>query len=450
MKILQVNTSDVEGGAAVIARNLMLAYQDLGHQSFMAVGRKESLDDCVSIIPKIDNPARSKKAILSLDTFLKDKSQNIQGLWRLRQITTRLSEDKTTKEIRKGWENFNFPDTYQLLNFVPEDPDIIHLHNLHGGYFDLRALPTISEKVPTIITLHDMWLLTGHCAHSMSCDRWRTGCGQCPDLEIYPDIKKDATAFNLRRKKRIYKRSRLYVATPSQWLMDQVQQSILQEAVVEGRVINNGVDTTVFSPSDKNTARKILNLPVDAQILVFVAAHHTRNHPFKDFDTIEKALEQLQLDRKNSRPLIFLALGAAGAGINENDFEMRFLPYVRDRNELASIYQAADLYIHAAKADTFPNSILEALACGTPVIATGVGGIPEQIEDGVTGYVTQPADPDDMALAISHVLNDEDLLISMGKNAIESVNKRFKLSDQVDAYLSWYHQILEEKTHALS
>lgn len=202
MKILQVNTSDVEGGAAVIARNLMLAYQDLGHQSFMAVGRKESLDDCVSIIPKIDNPARSKKAILSLDTFLKDKSQNIQGLWRLRQITTRLSEDKTTKEIRKGWENFNFPDTYQLLNFVPEDPDIIHLHNLHGGYFDLRALPTISEKVPTIITLHDMWLLTGHCAHSMSCDRWRTGCGQCPDLEIYPDIKKDATAFNLRRKKK--------------------------------------------------------------------------------------------------------------------------------------------------------------------------------------------------------------------------------------------------------
>ncbi len=69
---------------------------------------------------------------------------------------------------------------------------IVQCHNLHGGYFDLRALQWLSARVPTLLTLHDMWTLTGHCAHALGCDRWRTGCGRCPDLKLDPAIRADA------------------------------------------------------------------------------------------------------------------------------------------------------------------------------------------------------------------------------------------------------------------
>ena len=110
-------------------------------------------------------------------------------------------------------------------------PSVIHCHNLHSGYFDLRALPWLSRVAPVVLTLHDAWLLSGHCAHSFGCDRWKNGCGACPDLSIPPAIAKDGTAANWKRKRRIFERSQLYVVTPSQWMMDRAQQSILAPAI---------------------------------------------------------------------------------------------------------------------------------------------------------------------------------------------------------------------------
>ena len=109
--------------------------------------------------------------------------------------------------------------------------------------------------MPTVLTLHDAWLLSGHCAHSFDCERWKTGCGECPDLTIEPAIRRDATADNWVRKRDIYARSRLYVATPSPWLMGRVEQSMLAPAVEQARVIPNGVDLSVFRPADKRSIR---------------------------------------------------------------------------------------------------------------------------------------------------------------------------------------------------
>src|SRR5262249_35811923 len=150
-----------------------------------------------------------------------------------------------------GIEDFRYPGSRRLLQLTPQQPDLVHGHNLHGGYFDLRILPELSAQVPVVLTLHDAWLLSGHCSHSFDCERWKTGCGRCPDLTIYPAIRRDATASNGRRKRTIYQRSRLHVAAPCQWLMDKVNESILALGAVETRIIPNGVDRTTFHPAER-------------------------------------------------------------------------------------------------------------------------------------------------------------------------------------------------------
>jgi hypothetical protein len=171
----------------------------------------------------------------------------------LRYWLRTLAEGWPEFERRLGREFFNYPGTWQLLNLISDRPHIIHAHNLHGGYFDLSFLVPLSHQVPVILNLRDMWLLTGHCAYSLGCERWKTGCGKCPDLSIYPAIKQDATAFNWRRKSRIYAQSRLYVTVVSQWLLEQARKSMLKG--IQYRMIPSAVDLAVFTPNDQREAR---------------------------------------------------------------------------------------------------------------------------------------------------------------------------------------------------
>jgi glycosyltransferase involved in cell wall biosynthesis len=208
-----------------------------------------------------------------------------------------------------GQEYFNYPATLDILNLPDQKPDLLHCHNLHGDYFDLRILPFLSQKVPTILTLHDAWLLSGHCAHSFECDRWKYGCGNCPDLTIPPAIKKDATAYNWQRKKEIYQQSKLYVATPSQWLMNKVNESILTEGIIKSRVIPNGIDLSIFCPQNKQQVRNNLQLPQDSKIILFTA-NGIRKNPWKDYETMSKAVG-LVAQKLEGENILFLALGEA-------------------------------------------------------------------------------------------------------------------------------------------
>ena len=256
--------------------------------------------------------------------------------------------------------------------------NIVHCHNLHGGYFDLRVLPRLSREVPVVATLHDAWLLSGHCAHSFDCERWRSGCGHCPDLSIYPPLKHDGTAYNWRRKQRIFAKSRLYVATPSAWLMRKVEESILAAGIVESRVIPNGVDLGTFRPGDRARARAMLNIPADARVILFTG-YGIRRNIWKDYETMRAAISRVA-EQLRGENVLFIGLGEESPPERLQSAEFRFVGYVSDGEEVARYYQAADMYIHAAKVDTFPNSVLEALACGIPVVATAVGGIPEQVK----------------------------------------------------------------------
>jgi len=447
--VLQVNTSDISGGAQRVAWNLFRSYRSRGHASWLAVGHKLSSDPYILPIPH--GPDR-----WGWSRFwwaMRARIQALDGSGRLSRLTQLVAEPQALLDHFRGIENFHYPGTWRLLELSPEAPDIVHCHNLHGGYFDLRFLAWLSQQVPTILTLHDAWLLSGHCAHSFDCERWRIGCGECPDLTIYPAIRRDSTATNWQRKREIFTSSRLYVATPSRWLMDKMNQSMLAPGLVEARVIPNGVNLTIFHPQDRRKARASLALPQEAKILLFTA-NGIRANPWKDYQTLRDAIGRLA-EHVGDQEVLFIALGEDGPAEHVGRGEIRFVPYQRSLDVVACYYQAADLYVHAARAETFPNTILEALACGAPVVATAVGGVPEQVKGlrteissinhypaaEATGLLTSPGDAEELATRIEQLLKNQSLLRQLSQNAAKDARERFDLERQVDAYLDWYEEI---------
>lgn len=446
LRILQVNTEDRGGGAANVAWGLFRGYRARGHEAWMAVGRRRFQDPNVFELP--NEQSRNWWARLGREQSRRLFSSSARGAWRLGKTMGLLSEPLRELERFCGREDFDFPATRKLLELTPNPPDVLHCHNLHGGYFDLRMLPALSNMLPLVWTLHDAWAVSGHCAHSFDCDRWQTGCGKCPDLGIPPSIPRDGTAYNWRRKGDIYGRSRVFVVTPSRWLMEKVERSMLRP--LASRVIPYGIDLAVFRPGNREEARRQLKLPADALILVFAVAGEARTKVWRDYHTLEAAIRTVST-RYYDRRVIFLCLGSAEKTEMIGNAEARFIPYQHDQTIVATYYRAADIYVHAAKADTFPNVILEALACGTPVVASAVGGIPEQVEDGITGFLAAAGDPGAMANCIDQVFKDEILRRRMSAAAADSAHRRFDLNRQVDQYLKVYgeaitsHQLIDQK-----
>jgi glycosyltransferase involved in cell wall biosynthesis len=440
LNILQVSTSDWGGGAERVAWNLFKGYRSKGHVSHLAVGHKHSNDPDVSLIPRLRNGTPWASSVHALANRVASWEQSVRGLWRLKYWLQVLAGGWPAAQRELGREDFHYPGTWKLLELVPDRADVLHLHNLHGDYFDLRALPLFGRQMPVIVTLHDAWLLSGHCAHSFDCERWLTGCGSCPDLTISPAVRRDATAFNWKRKRKIYAGGRFYVSTPSQWLMDKVKSSILEPSVIQSRVIPYGVDLSVFYPEDRLVIKKSLGLRPDHKVLLFVA-QNARENLWKDYQTVQDAVRLVAKGMRHAN-IVLVVLGQEAPSEKFGNIEIRFVPFEADVERVASYYQASDLYLHAARADTFPNTVLEAQACGTPVVATAVGGIPEQIEEGVTGFLVPAADPVAMAARIEQVLNDDSLRAHLGNQAAARARRCFDSERQVNDYLDWYRTII--------
>jgi glycosyltransferase involved in cell wall biosynthesis len=447
LSILQVNTADTGGGAYRIGEDLHQAYLDLGHDPWLAVRIKGTDDPRVLVIP--NDAARDlwARVWVRVEHLLARPLRGYFGwTWLARSLQT-AGQPARSLRILRGWEDFDFPGTRELLDLPPRRPEVVHAHNLHGDYFDLRALPQLSAAVPFFLTLHDAWLLSGHCAHSIDCERWLSGCGNCPDLSLYPMLLRDNTAANWQRKAGIYRSSRLFVATPCRWLMDRVDRSMLAEGVAERRVIPNGVDLGRFRPKDQAVARRSLDLPEDAHIVLF-SAREIKANPWKDWPTIREAIA-IASERLPNKRLVLLGLGEARGVESAGRADIRFLPFRADRNSVVEYYAAADVYLHAARADTFPNTVIEALACGIPVVATAVGGIPEQVTDfrhgpagAGTGVLSPGGDAAELAAGLICLVEDSELRRRLGQNARDDARDRFDIQRQANDYLAWYDEVL--------
>jgi glycosyltransferase involved in cell wall biosynthesis len=438
--IMQINATDMNGGAATVVWNLHEMYNKMGHCSWLVVGQKKTNDPQVfPILNSVPlNRNWMREGITEGPQLHKRPVQNFRHTAIYFQAGMSALHRKIDRFL--GREVFHYPGTWRLPELIPEEPDIIHCHNLHGDYFDLRELPMLSTHFPLVITLHDAWLLGGHCAHSLDCERWMRGCGSCPDLNIYPMIRRDSTKFNFIRKQQIYRRSKLHLICPCRWLIERLECSALSEGYIDAQHIPYGVDLSVFTPADRYKARDELGLPQDCLILLFSAIGLLRN-PFKDFLTLRRALEQLS-SRYPDTQILLIGLGESAPSEKLGKISVKFTR-VEDRKQVPKFFHAADIYVHAAKADTYPIAILEALGCGLPVIATGVGGIPEQVKNGVTGFLVPKNDDHALSDQIETLMVDESLRLEMGKNARRDAIERFSLEMMVKKHLVYYRELLE-------
>lgn len=264
--------------------------------------------------------------------------------------------------------------TRKFIHWIYQfDPDIIHLHNLHGYYINIDLLFSCLKQLnkPVVWTLHDVWPFTGHSAYcdAVGCSKWKNGCGNCPQMKVYPKSYVDRSKRNWERKRNIFCGvTNLTIVTPSKWLAELVEDSFLNEYPV--KVINNGIDTGKFHKvsthlrSDLRLQRK--------KILLSVATVWNDLKGLSDFERLADLLGE------NYK--IILVGGMTNSQEKELPESILHIRRTQDVNEMVELYNTADIYLNLTYCDTYPTVNLEAASCGTPVITYAVGGSTESAE----------------------------------------------------------------------
>ena len=260
------------------------------------------------------------------------------------------------------FDNDGFCNTRATKKLIEEivtyNPDIIHLHNLHGYYIDSDVLFEFLKSFgkPIRWTLHDCWAFTGHCSHFTvaKCEQWRTGCNHCSQLRRYPACyTKGNVKYNYLKKKKAFTGvPNLTIITPSQWLANLVKQSFLKEYPVE--VHYNKVNSTVFIPSQSNF-RKLYGLE-DKKIILGVAQNWDDHKGLDDF---------IQLAEMLDTEYTIVLVGLTSKQIRTLPSHIIGLPRTNSAKELAGIYSTADVFVNPSKEETFGLTTAEAISCGT-------------------------------------------------------------------------------------
>jgi len=263
--------------------------------------------------------------------------------------------------------------TNRLIRKIKEfDPDVIHLHNLHGCYVHVGRLFRFLQNYskPVVWTLHDCWPFTGHCAYfsAADCQKWQHGCEKCVQSHTYPpSIWLDRSKENYRRKKQLFtKPENMTFVTPSKWLAELVQQSFLKDYPV--KVIYNGIDVSVFKPEESNIREKY-GLQ-HKKILLGVASSWDKRKGLADF---------LKLSGMLDDSYAIILVGLSSQQIAQLPSNVIGIARTNSTLELAQLYTAADVFVNLTYEDNYPTVNLEAQACGTPVITYRTGGSVESV-----------------------------------------------------------------------
>lgn len=305
-------------------------------------------------------------------------------------------------------------------------PDIIHLHNLHGRYISLPVLFRYIKKnnIRTIWTLHDCWTFTGHCTYFdiVECDKWKTGCYNCPQyndgyLRTWRDGSKKMYA---RKKKWLTGVKDMTLVTPSKWLAGLVSQSFLREYPVQ--VINNGIDLSIFKPTESNFREKYHC--EDKFVVLGVAFGWGRRKGLDVFIELAKRLdERFQIVLVGTSEEVEAQLPANVICIRQT----------QNQTELAKIYTAADVFANPTREDNYPTVNMEALACGTPVITFRTGGSPEVIDD-TCGIVVERGCINSMEYSIREVFMHRPFIADKCIDKAKTFNMHTKFEEYVQLY----------------
>ena len=405
MNILHINRSDISGGAAIAGYRLHQGLLAQGIDSRLLVGTIKTSSDRVANTYSRKYPL--ERPLLSL--------------------TSRLS-----------LHYLNLLNTFDIPKHTFfQSADVLNFHCLHNYYFNYLAIPLLTKNKPAVLTLHDMWNFTGHCAYSYDCDRWKIGCGKCPYPDTYPSIQRDNTRLEWKLKNWVYSRSNLTIVTLSHWLTEQVKQSMLNRFPIHH--IPNGIDTEAYQPLDPEQCRSLLGIPTGKKVLMFGAENLQDSR--KGGDLLLKALSSLPSSLKAET--VLLTLGNGGEAISETvGMPTVNLGYVSGDRVKAIAYSAADLFIFPTRADNLPLMLQESMACGTPMVSCKIGGVPDLVRPGRTGYLAVPEDAEDFANGIVQLLEDNSLRDRLGKNCRAIAVEEYSLELQVKRYIELYRQIM--------
>lgn len=377
MNILIMNLAHDGGGAEAVARqtyNFGKVYDDVN--TYFLAGRGRLFQGYDVIYPR-----RTPQKYFNLFMCALAHNQRFHDGYALRKIK---------RLIKK----------YQI--------DILHIHNLHGGYIGIDDIKELSKVVKIVWTLHDMWTITGHCAYTMdkrgNCEmNLRNGCANCPRLDAYAPLTKDIAKECLQRKSHSFAGCDISFVTPSRWLKEEVQRGIFKDEKIQ--VIENGVDTTVYKPfeSDNDRQKFLAERGIDSDRIVLFFVAHELDNPYKGADVLVEALNKV--DKKDKFALI-----VAGKGEHlqlNSTYQTFYTGYISSQEEMSRYYGCADAFVIPSCAENYPCTVIEAMSSGTPVIGSNAGGIPEQITE-KTGYVFENGNSYQLA-EILNGLNKNDL-----------------------------------------
>jgi glycosyltransferase involved in cell wall biosynthesis len=395
MKILIVNTFDILGGAARAAYRLHRSLLSAGIDSKMLVQTKKS--DDYTVIPVYGSSKIGKVFSLIRPT--------------LDQIPLNFYKNRIKTPFSPAW--LPFSKVIEKINEI--NPDVVHLHWIAGSMIKIEDLAKINK--PIIWTLHDNWAFTGGCHIKWSCERYTNSCGACPVLGSNKEY--DLSKKGWIRKNKVFKKINMVIVSPSKWLYDCSKKSSLLKDKMH-KVIPNPIDVDLFKPVDKSISRKIWNLSQDKKLIAFGAVSATSDIN-KGFKELSEALYKIA-DKKNIELVVF----GSSEPKNPPDFGFKthYLGHLHDDISLTILYNAVDVVVVPSLQENLSNTIMESLACGTPVVAFNVGGNSDMIEHLKNGYLAKPFDIDDLRNGIEWVLNTPNYN-ELCKNAREKVLREF-------------------------
>ncbi|HEY1008223.1 MAG TPA: glycosyltransferase [Sphingobacteriaceae bacterium] len=320
------------------------------------------------------------------------------------------------------------------------EADIIHLHWVNHSFLRPRDLARLGRlNKPVVWTFHDSNAFTGGCHVRYGCDHFHHECGNCPLLKnAHPD---DLSHSIWKAKNKAYAQLPFSVIAPSRWMLESVKASKL----LGGRqVLNipNTLDTSVFSPSDRAEARRKLGLDPD-RFVMLSGFMPSRKDLHKGTSFLLEALEIFAAGDPEVKDRVQLVVfGNRGNG-PEAAFPVpaTFLGTISDDERLALCYTAADAFLAPSLEDNLPNTVMESLSCGTPVIAFTTGGIPDMVDHLRNGYLARYRSADDLAAGLRWIYGHPDR-DSIRSQARETVESRFSEEIIAARHLEHYQNLL--------
>ncbi len=415
MKVVHFATSDIQGGAARAAYRLHQGLCQAGVDSSMFVLRRSSEDATVVELREgnlLQSPLKRVKKTLIYRELKRYPNRPADGNY--------FSTDRSIYGR-------------DILEQLPEC-DILNLHwtTWFLDYQDVFSGLPANQKL--VWTLHDMNPFTGGCHYSSGCDKFSQQCGACPQLGS--DKENDFSRESWTRKNQAFTHLRseqLRVVAPSRWLTEEAGRSSLLGRFPKA-TIPYGVDTDAFAPRDRRSARDVLGVPQDAQVMLFVA--DALDETRKGLAYLTEALQNLKL------PKGFLISVGKNSPVLNIEMPHLHLGHIASERLLSMIYSAADVFIIPSLEDNLPNTVLESLACGTPVVGFASGGITDMVRPNVTGWLVSPKDVSELHSTLTYIFGDLDSQDKLRVKCRSIALSEYSLNLQAQRYAQLYTTLL--------